>query len=276
MTDLSQTIIPKSDQLNSDDLIVGPMTVRITKVSASPSSPEQPVSIFFEGDDGKPYKPCKSMRRVLVSAWGSDGSKYPGRSMTLYRDPAVKWGGIEVGGIRISHLSDIAESLTLALTATRASRKPYTVAVLRSKAAPSFANRDELLAAARSHGEKGEAVFMDWYRSLTKEMQEVVKTIADDIKAKWKPDAGALPPAAPDGGQGATRDEPPAPTPASPNGDPELPRGVSAAIWREACHFARLGSDHLNGYVQTISQADYDGLSANSEALYELFPKVSS
>lgn len=47
--------------------------------------------------------------------------------MTLYRDDSVSFGGIQVGGIRISHLSHIEKDLTLALTVSRASRKPYSV-----------------------------------------------------------------------------------------------------------------------------------------------------
>lgn len=124
--DISQTIAPKSDQLNADDLIAGPRTIRVTKVTAG-NAPEQPVSIHFQGDNGKPYKPCKSMRRVLVRVWGSDGKAYVGRSMTLYRDDGVTFGGMAVGGIRISHVSDIAEPVQMALTASKAKRAPYTV-----------------------------------------------------------------------------------------------------------------------------------------------------
>jgi hypothetical protein len=124
--DMRDVIIPKSDQLNSDDLIAGPMTVKITGVTIR-GGQEQPISIAFEGDNGKPFKPCKSMCRVLVQAWGPDSAKYAGRSMTLYRDPTVKWAGMDVGGIRISHLSDIEKDLTMALTATRGNRKPFTV-----------------------------------------------------------------------------------------------------------------------------------------------------
>jgi len=133
MTDLSKTIIPKSDQLNADDLLGRSLTVKITKVSASPDSPDQPVSIHFEGDGGKPYKPCKSMRRVMVNAWGVDGNAFVGRSMTLYRDENVAFGGIQVGGIRISHMSHIERDLTMALTATRAKRTPYTVKPLATE-----------------------------------------------------------------------------------------------------------------------------------------------
>ena len=125
MSDMTPTIVPKSDQLNSDDLISGPITIKITKVAIKTG--EQPISISFEGDNGKPYKCCKSMARVMVSAWGADSKAYVGRSMTLYRDPTVKWAGMEVGGIRISHLSDIDESMTMALTVTRSNRKAFTV-----------------------------------------------------------------------------------------------------------------------------------------------------
>ena len=127
---MKDSIKPKSDQLNSDDLIIGPITIKITKVTTS-GSREQPVSVFFEGDDKKPYKPCLSMRRVLVKVWGDQEKIYSGRSMTLYRDDSVKWAGEEVGGIRISHMSDMLKDVTMKLTANKQQRKPYTVKVLK-------------------------------------------------------------------------------------------------------------------------------------------------
>ncbi len=127
MTNMLDTIIPKSDQLNADDLIGGVLKIiKVTAVSRC-KEPEQPIAIGFEGDNGKPYKPGKSMRRVLVNVWGPDGAAYIGRSMELYRDDTVKFGGMEVGGIRISRMSNIDKPVTMALTATRASRKPFTV-----------------------------------------------------------------------------------------------------------------------------------------------------
>lgn len=134
MNDMKQVIVPKSDQLNADDLISGPITIRVAGVSIR-SSGEQPISISYDGDGGKPYKPCKSMCRVMVAAWGADSKQYTGRSMTLYRDPSVKWGGMDVGGIRISHMSDIDSSMTMALTMTKQSRKPFTVKPLAKESA---------------------------------------------------------------------------------------------------------------------------------------------
>jgi hypothetical protein len=67
------------------------------------------------------------MRRVLVTVWGPDGNQYVGRSLTLYRDEKVQFGGMAVGGIRISHMSNIDREMTMALTASRASKRPFTV-----------------------------------------------------------------------------------------------------------------------------------------------------
>jgi hypothetical protein len=126
MTDLMTTIAPKSDQLNADDLIGRTLTIAITGVRLLGEA-DQPIAIHFEGDGGRPYKPCKSMRRVMVQVWKGDGNEYVGRRMTLYRDDKVQFGGLAVGGIRISHMSDIGDKeVTMALTASRV-RKPYTV-----------------------------------------------------------------------------------------------------------------------------------------------------
>lgn len=132
MTDLTNTIEAKSDQLGADDLISGSRTITITKVSADTGSSEQPIIVSFNGDSNKPWKPCKSMRRLLVAVWGANGAEYVGRSVTLYRDPTVKWGGLEVGGIRISHMSHIEKAVTIALTATRGNKKPVTVKPLET------------------------------------------------------------------------------------------------------------------------------------------------
>jgi len=118
MNDMTPIIAAKSDQLNADDLVGAPRTIRISEVAVRPGT-EQPVTIRYEGDEGRPWKPCKTMCRVLVAAWGPDANKYVGRSVTLYNDPNVTWGGMKVGGIRVSHLSHIDKEMTLALTATR-------------------------------------------------------------------------------------------------------------------------------------------------------------
>jgi hypothetical protein len=132
--DMSQFVQAKSDQLNADDLIGGPRTIRVRGVSANEGSPEQPVSFYFDGDDDKPFKPCKTMRRLIMAAWGKQAAEYVGRSMTLFRDPKVKFGGMAVGGIRISHMSHIDGQMTIALMETKGKRAPHVVKPLQAEA----------------------------------------------------------------------------------------------------------------------------------------------
>lgn len=126
---LRDTIIPKSDQLNADDLLGITKTITVTNVTRG--SADQPVNIHYEGDGGRPYKPCKSMRRVLIYAWGDDGRKWIGLRMSLFTDPEVKYGGVKVGGIRISHLSNIEEAMLIQLTSAKGKRTPYRVDPLK-------------------------------------------------------------------------------------------------------------------------------------------------
>jgi len=126
VTDLRATIVPKSDQLNAEQLLAGPMTVTITEVRVSESA-EQPVIVHYENDGGRPFKPCKTMRKVLLLAWGENGNAWAGKSMTLYNDPAVRFGGTDVGGIRISHMSDIPKDIKVSLTATKGKKALYEV-----------------------------------------------------------------------------------------------------------------------------------------------------
>lgn len=131
MIDMSQFIAAKSDQLNADDLMDSPKTITITKVTASPDATEQPVSLHYEGGEGRPFKPCKTVRRILVGVWGKDASKYVGRSLTLYRDGKVQFGGLQVGGIRVSHMSHIDGEKTVALLVTKGRKAPFTVKPLK-------------------------------------------------------------------------------------------------------------------------------------------------
>ena len=132
--DMTRTIIPKSDQINADDLIGSSVTVTITGVTEG--SAEQPVDIHLAEFPGRAYRPSKSMRRVLVAAWGANTDPYAGRRMTLYRDPDVKFGGDAVGGIKISHLSDIKGRMQIALTEKRGKRAPHVVDPLPDAPAP--------------------------------------------------------------------------------------------------------------------------------------------
>lgn len=124
--DISETTAPRSDQQNYDDYANGISRV-VTVTEVKRGSDEQPVEIHLAEFPGRPFKPSKSMRRVLVAAWGPEAAAYVGRRMELHGDPSVKFGGATVGGIRIKALSHIEKRMTLGLTVTRGKRAPYVV-----------------------------------------------------------------------------------------------------------------------------------------------------
>ena len=123
---LRDTIVPKSDQLNYDDFVNGPITD--TVVGLKQGSSEQPIIVLLKDHD-RPYKPCKGMRRVLIAAWGGDdrGKSWIGKRLTMFGEPTVKFAGEQVGGIQVSHVSGITKPLTIKLTVARGKRKDYTV-----------------------------------------------------------------------------------------------------------------------------------------------------
>lgn len=125
LADLRATVVPRSDQINYEDVQSQNITAVIKSVRAGNS--EQPVLIDLEGFDGRPYKPSKSMRRVLIGGWGANGHSWVGKSLTLYGDPSVKFGGVAVGGIKISAMSDIEADMGLMLTVSRGKRVEHHV-----------------------------------------------------------------------------------------------------------------------------------------------------
>jgi hypothetical protein len=127
--DMSQFTEAKSDQLNADDLIGSPRTVTITKVVGTGG--DQPVSIHYQGDNGKPFKPCKTIRRVLIGVWGKYANEYIGKSMTLYRDDRVTFGGLETGGIRISHMSGIDKETVVVVMKTKGKKAGIKILPLK-------------------------------------------------------------------------------------------------------------------------------------------------
>ena len=126
MTDLTQTIAPKSDQLNFDDFI-GDETKTITITGVKVVNSDQPIELHSAEYPGRPFKPGLTMRRVLIGIWGKSAAGWEGRSLRLYGDPDVKFGKQAVGGIRISHASHIDAPKTLMLTVTRGKKAPFTV-----------------------------------------------------------------------------------------------------------------------------------------------------
>jgi hypothetical protein len=122
--DMTESIAPKSDQLDAVDLLSGPRTFTIEKVSKN--NPEQPFN-FHLAEFPRVWRPGKSMRRVIVAAWGPDATKYAGHRLTLYCDPTVQFGGEAIGGSRISHMTGIDKPLRVPLLVKRGKSEVFTV-----------------------------------------------------------------------------------------------------------------------------------------------------
>ena len=129
--DLSDTIVPKSDQLDACELLGGPRTFTIERVTKG--NDEQPVNLHMV-DFPRPWRPGKSMRRVLVSCWGADAAAYVGRRVTLYCDPDVVFGGQAVGGTRIAALSHIDKPKKVPLLVSRGKSAIFVVKPLTEPA----------------------------------------------------------------------------------------------------------------------------------------------
>lgn len=144
--DIANSLAPRSDQINADDLVAGPMTVTIRQVVGGKA--EQPFDFLLEGTD-RAFRPAVTMRRLIAAAWGTNGDAYVGRRITIYRDPEVMFGKDKVGGIRISHMSHIDKRLEIKLQTTRGKRSLFVVEPLPdAPAEPTPAELAEQLVAA--------------------------------------------------------------------------------------------------------------------------------
>ena len=129
MADISVAMQAKSDQLNAVDIMgVEPViTIRDVQVRNG----DQPVWVFYHGDNNRPWKPSKGMIRILAAGWGTESKNWIGKSVQIYCEPSVTYGGKEVGGVRIRAMSDIDKrGIKATLTISRQKREPYPVKFL--------------------------------------------------------------------------------------------------------------------------------------------------
>lgn len=139
---LSAGIEANSTQLGAADFIGGPTVVKIVKVTKGPDE-KQVWDVHLEGYQ-RVYRPCKTMRRVMIQCWGlivttdgvqaADVSPCIGRRLELYTDPTVRFGSEVSGGIRIRSMSDIPKPYSVALTETKTAagvkKRTWTINVL--------------------------------------------------------------------------------------------------------------------------------------------------
>lgn len=265
--DMSRFIEAKSDQLNSDDLIGTDRTIKITKVTGSDG--DQPVSIHYEGDQGKPFKPCKTIRRVLVGIWGKYAQEYVGRSLTLYRDDRVTFGGLEVGGIRISHASHLDKDTVVVVMKSKGKKVGIKVlplvatATKPDKAAAGVAALIADLQAAGA-GKKAEVILTsaevvkqrEWLAAKRPELAAQVDACVAALQAADDDPFDAPAATAPqeDGGAAVSSSQPAH----QPEGRDDSQRGEHDPI-RETAD--RLIADARDGVVRSaIDQGHYDAL----------------
>ena len=123
--DITDTLAPKSDQINADDFIG--RTAVVTVAGVERIAGEQPLAVHLHEFPGRPWKPGKTVRRILAAAWGADAAQWAGRRMELFTDAEVTFGKAKVGGIRISRMSHLDKPLSLALTATRGKKQTHRI-----------------------------------------------------------------------------------------------------------------------------------------------------
>jgi hypothetical protein len=176
-----KSVEPKSDQLNADDLIAGPMVVKVVDVKKG--TVDQPVVIQIDGGR-QPYKPCKSMRRVLISVWGDTPKAWIGQSMRLYCDSEVKFGGMRVGGIRISHMTGIKSRVELMLTVTRGKRAAHIIEPLE------ISTPQEQTPTQKVIGYLATISNDDALAKVESRLEELLKTASDteriEIESAWR------------------------------------------------------------------------------------------
>lgn len=172
---MTESLAPKSDQLDAIDLVSGPRTFTIENVSKH--NTEQPFNFHLAGFD-RVWRPGKSMRRVIAAAWGAKTSAYIGQSVTLYCDPSVQFGNEAVGGTRISHMTGLDKPLKVPLLVKKGRSAVFTVQPLKEAPKPAQPARDFLAEAEQAEGDR------DLLRALWKAAKDAgepeahLKTIA--------------------------------------------------------------------------------------------------
>lgn len=181
--DVTKAIEARSDQLNADDL-VQPRTIKITKVTVKDG--EQPISVFYEGDNGKPWKPSKTGSRCLAYVWGSNASNWIGLSCTIYRDPDITWGGAKVGGVMPSHMEGLEKPVTLMLAKTRGKKapiilKPLIVSGEKAEPQSPTTTPEQAQSAAREAAKLGRDSFQQWWKDNA-DLRDAVKPIMSELQ----------------------------------------------------------------------------------------------
>lgn len=170
------SIVANSDQVNAEDLLTGPQTFTIADVRRG--TKEQPIQIHLS-ETTKQFRPCKSMRRVLIAAWGDDPKNFIGQKITLFCDKDIVYAGIKVGGVRISHLSGIDGPKTFLLTQTRGKKAEVTILPIATLSADDAKYVAEVLAEIKTATE-------DAMKTIGASVAKRSPAVGDAVRAAYK------------------------------------------------------------------------------------------
>lgn len=189
MPDISETLAPKSDQLDNIDLRGGPARVfTVTGVDVR-NGHEQPVVVHLAEFD-RPWKPGKNMRRVLAFCWGRESDHWVGKRVELYADEKVKFGNETPGGTRISRLSGIDGPQSAPIMLSQGRPGTYKVDPLpdapAGSPAPTEPTADEVAACIDLAELKGL-----WDRATSDERREQIRQRKADIENEPERDGAA-------------------------------------------------------------------------------------
>jgi len=149
--DLSDTIQVDSSQINSADLFE-PRIFRLVGIQRGPDQ-RRPIEYRLEGED-KVFRPCKTVRRILVKAWGKDGNDHIGHLVRLYCDPTVRNPkGTVVGGTRVNGLSHTTKT-TITVSAGQSGMKEHKIEILHDAPHPALTHIERAEAALDDHADK--------------------------------------------------------------------------------------------------------------------------
>lgn len=175
--DLSDTVAAKSDQLNAADLIGGPVQILITSITITDDE-KQPAIIRYKGDNGKPYKPSLSMRRLIISGWGGEKEKAIGRTLELYNDPTITFGREKTGGICVGAMSDILKDFAVTLQKSKGQYKTFLVRKLVVEPLVTV-DMKQLIADGKNAAGCGTDVYKKWFLRL-----DVAERTAIDVNGE--------------------------------------------------------------------------------------------
>lgn len=140
VTDAREFMVIKSDQMNYEDFISGPQAFIITKLGRKMDKGEPRLMVYLSGREKTPWIPSKGMVKCLsnISGWGPNLKDWIGRSITLFGEPTVMFGGKELGGIRVSHISHIEEQYVTKISERRGVRTDYLIKPMRELSADPY------------------------------------------------------------------------------------------------------------------------------------------